>query len=272
MPNNLMIVNQTIQNPKLGALLEKYKGAYVNDKKAAAEILGQIADELALHSRILAPVSLSEEPISKNGKLVLKDGTNVAFMLLNGDGNDFLPIFTDNTEFSKWDAGDDKIPYSLTIDFDSCASILESNAACWGLAVNPFSDNLQIPRSMALNWFEQKQIHQKGHARHVITSQTPADVYAPDPYPMLLSNKLCEAAKTLSGVNALWLRGIRLNGSDGYLLVADISEDGNKVIFPTLGEAAKPHLNGLPLHIVTADNDFGKKSVENVLPIYSKQT
>ncbi len=271
MPNKSIKVNETISNPKLGALLEKYKGAYANDKKEAADILGQIADELTLRAQVLAPVSLSEEPVSENGKQILKSGTNVAFMLLHGGESDFLPVFTDNAEFSKWDAGDAKPPYSITIDFDSVASILESNGACWGVAVNPFSDNLQIPRSMALNWFEQKQIHQNGHARHVITSQTPADVFAPDPYPMLLSNKLCETAKTLPGVNALWLRGVRLNGSEGYLLVADISEDGNKVIFPALGEASKPHLNGLPLHIVTSDNEFGKKAVENVLPIYSKK-
>lgn len=267
---NFITVNEKTKNPKLSALMEKYKSAFANDKKAAGEILGQIADELALRAKVLAPVSLSEEPVSEKGKLVVKDGTNVAFMLLNGGGNDFMPIFTDNEEFAKWDAGDDKLPYNMTLDFDSCASVLESNAKCWGLVVNPFSDNLQIPRSMALNWFEQKQIHTKGHARHVITSDTPAEVYAPDPYPMVLSNKLCEAAKGLAGVNALWLRGVRLNGSDGYLLIADISEDGNKLIFPTLGEAAKPHLNGLPLHIVTADNDFGRNSIDNVLPIYSK--
>ena len=266
---NLITVNGKTTNPKLSALMEKYKSVFANDKKAAGEILAQIADELALRAKVLAPVSLSAEPISEKGQLVIKDGTNVSFIILNSNGNDIMPIFTNNEEFAKWNTGDEKPPYNMTFDFDTCASVLESNAKCWGLVVNPFSDNLRIPRSMALNWFEQKQIHAQGHARHVITPDTPAEVYAPDPYPMVLSNKLCEAAKKLAGVKTLWLRGVRLNGSDGYLLVADISEDGNKVIFPTLGEAAKPHLNGLPLHIVTADNDFGRNSIENVLPIYS---
>lgn len=266
----MIFVNEKTKNPKLRRLLEKYKVAYVNDKKAAGDILGQIAEELTLHAKLLAPVTLSEEPVSENGKLAVKDGADVTVMVLNGAGNDFLPIFTDSDEFEKWNAGDNKIPYNMTVGFDGCASLLEGNAKVWGLVVNPFSDNLQIPRSMALNWFEQKQIHAQGHARHVITEETPAEVYAPNPYPMQLSNKLCEAAKELSGVNALWLRQVKLNGSEGYLLIADISEDGNKVIFPTLGEAGKPHLNGFPLHIVTADNDFGKRAVENVLPIYSK--
>lgn len=266
----MIIVNEKAHNPKLRKLLDKYKDAYVHNKRAAADILSQIADELTLHSKLLAPVMLSGEPVSENGRLVVKDGVEVTVMVLNGAGSDFLPIFTDSEEFEKWHAGDDKLPYNMTIDFDGCASLLEGNAKVWGLVVNPFSDNLRIPRSMALNWFEQKQIHTQGHARHVITPETPAEVYAPDPYPMQLSNKLCEAAKGLEGVNALWLRQVRLNETEGYLLVADLSEDGNKVIFPTLGEAGKPYLNGLPLHIVMADSDFGKRSIENVLPIYSK--
>lgn len=268
---NVLRVNDKTDNPKLTALMDKYKDAFKNDKKAAAEILGQIADELALRARLLVPVILSDEPVSENGKLVVKDNTNVTFMLLHGGENDIIPVFTNNAEYEKWNVEGTERPYSITLDFDSLASVLESGAKCWGIVVNPFSDNLQIPRTMALNWFEQKQIHAKGHARHVITSDTPADVYTPDPYPMVLSNKICEAAKGLSGVKALWLRGVRLNGADGYLLIADITEDGNKVIFPTLGEAAKPHLNGLPLHIVTADSDFGKSSTNNVLPVYSKK-
>lgn len=268
---NEIIVNQKAQNPKLSALIERYKDAFKNDNKAAAEILGQIADELVLRARLLTPVILSEKPVSKNGKLIVKDNTNVTFMLLHGGENDVIPVFTDNTEFDKWNVGDTQKPYTMTLDFDSIGSVLESGAKCWGIVVNPFSDNLQIPRTMALKWFEQKQIHSKGHARHVITPDTPADVYAPDPYPMVLSNKLCEAAKGLSGVQKLWLRGVRLNGTEGYLLVAELTEDGNKVIFPSLGEAAKPHLNGLALHIVTNDSEFGKKAVENVIPIYSKQ-
>ena len=268
---NEIIVDQKTQNPKLTALIEKYKGAFQNDKKAAAEILSRIADELVVRAKLIAPVVLSEEPVTKNGRSVVKEDTNVTFMVLHGGDNDIIPLFTDNAEFDKWNIGDSSKPHTITLDFDSAASVLESGVKCWGIVVNPFSDNLQIPREMALNWYEQNQIHSKGHARHVIMPDTPADVFVPDPYPMVLSNKLCEAAKGLLGVQKLWLRGVRLNGATGYLLIAELSEDGNKVIFPTLGEAAKPHLNGLALHIVTNDSEFGKKAVENVIPIYSKQ-
>ena len=265
----MIYVNEKTKNPKLRTLLDKYRYAFEHDKKAAGDILGQIADELTLHAKVLAPVMLAEEPLSEGGRLAVKDGADVTLMVLNGNGNDFLPIFTDNEEFEKWSAGE-KPQYNMLFAFDGCASVLEGNAKVWGLVINPFSDNLQIPRTMALNWFEQKQIHAQGHARHVITSDTPTEVYAPDPYPMQLSNKLCETAKELSGVNALWLRQVKLNGSEGYLLIADLSEDGNREIFPKLGEVSKPYLNGFALHIVTADNDFGKKAIENVMPIYSK--
>lgn len=270
MANNIVRINDTVSNPKLRELLVEFKQKHDTDKNAAVKVLNELANEFVFSAKVLCPVQLSAEPVKQNGVLTAKSGSQVSFMLLSENDKSYLPLFTDNDEYSKWSFGVENPPYTLVLDFSGIAAIFESNAACSALVLNPYSDNLLIQREMIIKWNEDAQIKQHGHARHTITADTPAEVYALNPYPMLLSNKLCETAKGLPGINAMWLRGIKLNGEDGYLLLADLSEDGNNGIFKALGECATPLLDGKALHIVTTDNDFGKKNVDNVLPIYSK--
>lgn len=268
MANNGLIINESVNNPQLKRLLGEFKQKQGTD--GAMAVLNDLANEFVFNARVLSPVQLSEEPVKNGGVLTAKEGSQVSFMLLTDGGKSYLPLFTDNAEFSKWSFEGEKPKYTISLDFNGTASIFEGNAACAGLVLNPFTDNLLIQREMIIKWNEEAQIKQHGHARHTITADTPTEVYSLSPYPMVLSNKLCEAAKKLPGVNAMWLRGIKLNGDDGILLLCDLSEDGNNGIFKALGECATPLLEGKALHIVTIDNAFGKQNTENVLPIYSK--
>lgn len=268
MANNGLLINEKISSPQLKKLLGDFKQKHGTDK--GMEALNEVANELVFKARIMAPVQLSAEPEKKGGVLSAKPGTQISFVLLTDGDKSYLPVFTDNAEFDKWNFGGGKPEYTVAFDFNGMASIFEGSAACTGAVINPFTDNMMIQRDMLLKWYEEAQIKQHGHARHTITPDTPTEVYQLNPYPMLLSNKLCETAKGLPGVNAMWLRGIKLNGDDGLLLICDLSEDGNNGIFKTLGDCATPMLEGKALHIVTLDSDFGKKSAENVLPFYTK--
>lgn len=268
MAENKLLINEKINCSQLKALVEDFRKKNGTDK--GPEALNAVANELAFRSRVMAPVQLSEEPEKSGGVLSAKVGTHISFVLLKADDKSYLPVFTENAELDKWNFDSGKPEYTIGLDFSGLASLFEQNAACAGVVINPFTDNLMIQRSMIIKWYEEVQIKQHGHARHTITADTPTEVYQLSPYPMLMSNKLCETAKGLPGVNSMWLRGIKLNGDDGLLLVCDLSEDGNNGIFKALGECATPMLEGKALHIVTADSDFGKKSIENVLPIYTK--
>lgn len=269
MANNNLRINDKITNPKLKKLLVEFKKMHGSSDKSAVAKLNELANELVFNAKTLTSVQLSAEPVKEGGALTVPAGSQVSFILLTDNDKHYLPIFTDNGEISDKLDGENK-HYVLTLDFSGIAAIFENNVHCAGLVINPFSDNLLIQREMIIKWNEDAQVKRHGHARHTITSETPAEVYALDPYPMVMSNKLCEAAKSMPGVNAMWLRGIKLNGDDGYLLIADLSEDGNNGIFKALGECVTPLLNGKALHIITTDNEFGKKNTENVLPIYSK--
>lgn len=269
MPDNLNL-NQKLENNIMRELFEKRKNVDTNDKDAVNAVMGEIADELVMRSRFLSVVSLSKPPIEdEKGNAALDKGTNINFALLdNGSGARFFPIFTDSEELAKWDSPPSQT--TIQLGFDNYASMVEGNGSCEGIVVNPFSDNLLLNKSIVIKWYEKKQVMTKGHAQHVITDDSQYELYAPNPYPMLLSNTVCAAAKAFSAVNAMWLRGIRLNNEDGYLLVVDFNGDRQK-IFAALGESAKPFLADRSLHIVALDEGFGRKASENVVPIYTKE-
>lgn len=270
MPEIKMKIVEDLKNPKMRELLDKRRSIDENDFEAISASMEQIANEIINSSPLLLALQPSKPPIKDDsGEFTLEKGTSISFDLLSaGDDNRYLPVFTSTEDYEKWTDRGNSVP--VQVGFDNVASMLEQNTGCDGAVVNPFSDNLLIPRPLLIRWYEQKQIINQGHANHVITSDTPVETYAPNPYPMLLSNKLCETAKTLPEVNKLWLRGAKLNGEDSYLLVADFNGD-RRTVFKALGDSSKPHLGKMPLHIVELDEGFGKSVTENVLPIYTKE-
>ncbi len=134
--------------------------------------------------------------------------------------------------------------------------------------INPFSDNMTVSREITLKWLEKKQMMVNGHAQHVISPDSKYEFHSLSPYPMLLSNKLCETAKSLP-VNKMWLRGINLEGNDGYLLVVDFTGD-RMATFTELGNSAKQFLSNKSLHMIDCKEKFGKIAIENNIPIFSK--
>lgn len=261
-------VNQKLENESIRLLLEKRRSADANNKEDTKNVMNELIYEIVFNSRFLSPVNLSKPPVyDAAGALILAPDTEFTFVLLdNGKGERFFPIFTETEELAKWE----KLEASSTIqmEFDRYAIMLERNNNCEGIVINPFSDNLLVNKQIVEKWYEKKQIMQKGHAQHVITPDSKYEFFTLNPYPMQLSNKLCETAKNISGINKMWLRGLKLNGSDGFLLVVDFSGD-RLSIFSELGNAAKPYLEERSIHIISLDEGFGKQSVENIMPIYA---
>lgn len=268
MANNLHI-DQKLENPSLRELLARRLNADPSDKEAINEIMGSLIYEIVMRANFLSLVSFSKPPVyDVDGTLIIAPGTDITFtMLNNSNGDHFFPVFTESTELEKWKNA--KIDHTMYIGFESIAAMIERNKNCGGFVINPFSDNMTISRDIVSKWLEKKQVMQNGHAQHVITPDSQYEFHALNPYPMLLSNKICEEAKGLE-INAMWLRGVTLNGNKGYLLAVDFSGDRN-TIFTRLGNAAKQFLSGNPLHIVDAKEPFGKLATDKMIPIYSKE-
>lgn len=268
MANNLFI-NRKLENPAMRELLSKRKSVDPSDKNAVNEIMGDLIGEIVMKARFLSVVKFSKKPsYDVDGSLILDESTNITFsMLNNSNGEQFFPVFSESAELAKWENVDAE--NTIQVPFDNIAMMLASNKNFSGFVLNPFSDNMTVSREIAAKWLEKKQMMVNGHAQHVISSDSKYEFHTLNPYPMLLSNKLCEAAKALP-VNALWLRGITLDGSDGYLLAVDFTGDKMSV-FTELGNSAKPFLSGNSLHMIDSKEQFGKIAIEKVMPIYSKE-
>lgn len=262
-------IDKDIDNSALKGFLAQRAALDKNDKQATGELSARLATEIVMKAKFLAVVSFNK-PLTtdENGEPAMEAGTNMNFILLDSsDSGKYFAVFTDKDAIDKW--GGVKDYHTVQIAFDNLANLVLTGDSCNGMVLNVGTDNLVIDRSIIAGWSERKQIAEKGHADNVITSSTPLEIYPANPYPLQLSNKLCEAAKGIKGVNNLWLRGITLNGEAGYLLVVDYSGE-RQPIFSKLGEAGKEFLGRMPLHLVPFSDEFGKNAVDKVVPIYSK--
>lgn len=270
--NNLvsknLYIDQKLENPGLRELLSKRRSLDPSNKDDVNSVMGNLISEIVMNARFLIVVNFDKEPFHGNdGTLTLPNNTNLNFTMLNNKNNEhFFPVFSESEELAKWE--NVKIEHTLQVDFDLIASLFTHNKNCSGFVINPFSDNMTISREITMKWLERKQMMVKGHAQHVISPDSQYEFHSLSPYPMLLSNKICEVAKTLS-VDKMWLRGLNLEGSDGYLLVVEFSGD-RMAIFTELGNAAKPFLSDKSLHMIDRKEPFGKIATENNIPIYSK--
>lgn len=87
----------------------------------------------------------------------LPRGVNPApCMIQNGQGEDYIPLFTSMEELKKGNKG---FPLSLNVKFDTAAEIVQKNENIVGLVVNPFSHNLvmQLNRDKLQKKVEQAQ-------------------------------------------------------------------------------------------------------------------
>lgn len=258
MENNLHI-DEKLEKQKIQEFFDKHNRLDPKDETAQRELLEQTIEELVMNTRFVAPVTI------KDGE---GDNKAITFQLIkSAQGDNFFPVFTSTEELEKWEGLKDY--HTIVLTFDNYAKMLEPNDTCKGFVVNPFSDNFSVGRNTAAKWYEHKQMILHGHASHTITKDTKYELYAPSPFPFQLSDKLSEAAKNISGVNRIWLRGIKLDGVDGYLAVVDFDGDREK-IFSELGNSSKDFLNGLPLHLIPLAPGLGEQATDGVYPIYAK--
>lgn len=269
-----IIVDRRITNPSLSehlAVRRTMMENKVSDQKSVTENLENIAREIVEKSTFLVPAEIAGEPVKeKDGSLSVPASVNITFVIFSLDtGKKYLPVFSDMEQVEKWNGKADNVRM-FTMDFEHIANILQQMDEDVGMVLNPYTDNLMMKRAMVLKWYETLQISKNGHANHAIPVEMAGSAYALNPYPFQLSNVVCEAAKGVPSINALWLRGIKFNDEHSYLLVVDFTGD-RQAAFAPLGEAAKKFIGSKPLHIVQRDDGFGGKVVEGITPIYTKQ-
>lgn len=139
---NTVDVNKPIENPRLKGLLRFAAG------NPTEEIMNLVYEEVAMNTRFLSVMMLSEEPeTSEDGTAKFKEGSVMQLPQLTApDGKKFQPAFTDWQELEKWE--DMEKPKTLLLTFDDYAALVLKNPEIQGVVVNPFSENMMIDRKI----------------------------------------------------------------------------------------------------------------------------
>lgn len=267
---NEIRINKGFDNSRLEELMNRrLELVKAEDNEAITANIEDIFIEIMNHALLETAINMTKPPKKlNNGEQVIEEGTGVSFLMVAAnDGGHYLPLFTKRAEMERWTNNADKD--TVLMGFDNIAMIVETNPNCAGIVVNPFTQNLVIPRRFVEDMKERRDILRDGQTQSVLTADTPCELYTLSPYPMEMSNALTETAKGTGAIEALWLRGAKLEGTDGYLLLVKFNGDRN-VVFSRLGQAARPFLGKLPLHIIDAESGFGKNASRNVMPFYTR--
>lgn len=249
--------NEKLEKQRIAELFAQRKTVNKDDEAAMSELTNSIIAELVMNTKFIAPVQLGENS---------GDEQAVTFRLIQSpQGTRFFPVFTSSEDLETWD--DLGSTDTVHMTFDGYAELIKNNDAMGGIAVNPFSDNLMIDRRLVLQWYERKSLIINGYASHTVTADSRYEFI--DLFSDELRDNLIASAKAEPKVKTIWLRGIRLEGKDGYIAVMDV-EGSHAGVFQELGSSARELLGDKQLHLVLFDSDFGKLAVEGVEPIYSR--
>lgn len=249
--------NEKLDKQRIAELFAQRRTVDKNDDAAQSELINSIIGELVMNTKFIVPVQLGENS---------GDEQAVTFRLIqNPQGVRYFPVFTSSEDLEIWDELGKTDTVQMT--FDGYAELIKNNDEMGGIVVNPFSDNFTVDRRLVLQWYERKSLIINGYANHTVTSNSRYEFI--DLSLDELRDNLTATAKNQPKVKKIWLRGINLEGKDGFIAVVDVEGD-HAGIFPELGNAARELLGDKQLHIVLFDSDFGRLAAEGQTPIYSK--
>ncbi len=144
-----MEFNKSVSNPMLVGCIELMK------EEDTPEHRRMFMEEVTKAS-FISPAVIEPKPQENDeGKPVISPGSKVQFpMIATGDGKRFFMAFTDEGEYSKWvEKTSERLPvFALNLD-DYAAMLLRrddqgNSCPALGVAVNPYSANIILPREM----------------------------------------------------------------------------------------------------------------------------
>lgn len=261
--------NVNVENPRLDELLQKRRSLSKDRKDDESEILRELTTETVMNAEFITVVRLSKPPVkNESGTHVLEKNSNVSFIMVSSTaGESYLPLFSSRKEMELWQGAEKSDTAALS--FDDIAQVVQYNSACMGVTLNPFSDNLVMPRKLIESLIQRKQIQQDGRTTRVLSNDTPIEFPKNDQLPIQLCGKLCEQAKELGYISRMWLRNVRIDGSDGYLLIVDF-DNNREETFRILGDCARPFLESKLMNIVSLNDKIPDEWTRNIIPTYSK--
>lgn len=254
-------VNKPLENFRLNVLLKEAKE---NQTQTAMNML---FEEIVMNAHFLTVIFLSGQPKpDESGTAVFQKNTTMQMpMISNTGGKHFYPVFTDHNELAKWKQMEKS--NTLILTFDDYAAMLEKHEAAEGIVINPFSDNFVLNRKLMAHLKTQKDLRTGGVSRHKVSKDTKVMLGEPKEYPTEMVEAMCGQMEKMPEVKRAWLRLMVKENVQSFLVVVDFTGNREEV-FGKIAAAARARLKDRYLDMVSYEDGFGKKAVENVTPFY----
>lgn len=154
-------------NKKLERMMEEMKGHKSDSisEELMAELRRGPLIMPGVFPRNISPEAMRQALEAMGKHKPLPRGVNPGPCIIqNGQGQEFLPLFTSLEEMKK---GNKAFPLSLDVTFDSAAEIVRNNENILGLVINPFSHNVV----MHLNRDKLDQKAEQGQTEEITVEQ-----------------------------------------------------------------------------------------------------
>ena len=248
-------MENNVDNKKLIELIEKLK------EEKTMEVQNQVISDI-LKSRFLCPVILESAP-KGGGKIEINKNTKIQFSIIKTkDEKTFLIAFTSDEEVNKWQKS--KVQQSIIYTFEDYAMIITNNDNIDGFVIDPKGCNIAITKEMI------KEIKSNITQETVLEKDSTVELGMPKEYPHELVKKLCDLFLNMPKVKKAYLMLMTKNEKLSYLVIID-ADGEEKECFNTIASAAIPFLNSMPLNLLPANTDLGKKAMEKFTPFYNKE-
>lgn len=252
-----------IDNTTLLELWESYR------QTGTQQALSTFYDEFCLRSRflLLTTTPLPADTENQQPIMEVQEDTPIDFALIKSDGGEaFFPLFTDFEQLGKWRSAPSN--QALILGFDELAAMISGAENVSGISINPFQQNILIPRSGMLKLKEQKEIHQTGHTQVDLQGQSKVQLMEPGTAADELKAALTNLFSEDPSIKQAWVQLMKKDEETTFLLVVDFDGD-RETLFPVIAKAAAPHLQGFYLDIVPYGPGFPENAVADKTAFYT---
>lgn len=232
------------------------------------QALSDFYEEFCLRAKflLLTTMPLPEGADAKSHTMTLTENTPIDFALIKSDGGEaFFPLFTSWEQIAKWSSAPSN--QALILSFDDLAAMVTGAENVNGVSIDPFDQNILIPRHAMLKLKEQKDINQTGHTQINVQAQTKVQLSEPGAAADELKAALVSFFAADTSIKKAWLQLMKKEEETTYLLVVDFDGDREKV-FPAIAEAARPQLQGMYLDMVPYGPGFPESAVAEKKAFY----
>lgn len=221
--------------------------------------VNHMIDEM-LQARFLSPVQMEVEGGEQHGDMQF-------FTLQTEDGDRYLMAFTDWEEAHRWRKSG--IEQSVVLTFDDYAKlILQEESDLAGFVMNPFHENMPVPRALVKSLKDKKDMLDK-RGQNIMKAGEKIRLGEPNEYPKAMMDAIVKHCEQTPSIHATYLRLMQRGERCSWLIMVDF--DGEQEhIFEEIAKVARPFIKELMLDMLPIDA-LGEHTLDHVEPFYQEE-